>query len=87
MPQIKSQKKRVLTDEKKRLANKAKKSALKTAIKKVLAAVQIGDKQAALEYYNDANSQLDRLVSARIYHRNHAARQKARLTKAINNIS
>ena len=47
MPNIKSAKKRVLVNEKKAQANKAVKSALKTQIKKFLAAVSAGDKELA----------------------------------------
>ena len=86
MPQIKSQKKRVLTSEKKRLANNSKKSALKTAMKKVLVAVETENKEAALLAFNNANKHLDKLVAKDIYHRNYAARQKARLAKAINTL-
>ncbi len=87
MPQIKSQKKRALTNEKSRLANNAKKSATRTAMKKVFAAVEAGDKETATLAFNTANKQLDKLVAKNIYHRNYAARQKARLAKAVNTLN
>ena len=51
MPNIKSAKKRVLVTEKKTMRNKASKSALKTQVKKYLAALEAGDKEAATKLY------------------------------------
>ena len=87
MPQIKSQKKRVKTNDKQRLINNAKKSQLRTVMKKVFAAVEANDKETAITTFNKANSLLDKYVAKHIYHRNYAARQKARLAKAINSIN
>lgn len=87
MPNIKSQKKRVLTNNKRNLAVASKKSSLRTAIKAVLKAVEAGDKDAAVKAYNVANSKLDKAVSDKIYHKNYASRQKARLSKAVNSIA
>lgn len=87
MPNIKSQKKRVLTNNKRNLAVASQKSNLRTAIKNVLAAVNENDKEAAVKAYAVANSKLDKAVSDKIYHKNYANRQKARLSKAINNIA
>ncbi|MEF9920711.1 MAG: 30S ribosomal protein S20 [Erysipelotrichaceae bacterium] len=86
MPQIQSQKKRVKTNNKRNLAVTAQKSALKTAIKKVLAAIDAKNKDAALEAYNIASSKLDKAVVKGIHHKNYATRQKSRLSKAINAI-
>ncbi|MEG0264551.1 MAG: 30S ribosomal protein S20 [Lachnospiraceae bacterium] len=86
MPQIQSQKKRVKTNNKRNLAVSAQKSALKTAIKKVLAAIDAKNKDAALEAYNIASSKLDKAVVKGIHHKNYATRQKSRLSKAINAI-
>ena len=60
MPQIQSQKKRVLTNNKRHLAVTSQKSALKTAIKAVLAAVDANDKEAAVSAYAVASSKLDK---------------------------
>ncbi len=87
MPQIKSQKKRVLTNNKKNLVNSALKSNLKTTIKSVLKAVEENDKVAAVAAFNSANEKLDKLGSSKIYHRNYIARQKSRLQRAINSIA
>ena len=66
VPQIKQQKKRVLTNNKARSRNVSQKSALKTAIKKVLVAVEAQDKEAAVAAYAAACSKLDKAVSKRI---------------------
>ena len=59
MANIKSAKKRILTSEKKAAANKAVKSQVKTAVKKVRAAVEAGDKEAAKAALVNASSVLD----------------------------
>ncbi len=87
MPQIKSQMKRVKTNEKARKMNVAQKSALKTSIKKVLAAVDAKDKVAAEKALNECNSKLDKAVAKGIKHKNYASRQKSRLANAVNSIA
>ena len=87
MTNIKSQKKRVLTNDKKHMANAAQRSELKTAIKNVIAAVDANDKAAAIAAYNHASSKLDKAISSGIHHKNYASRQKARLAAAINKIA
>lgn len=86
MPQIKSQKKRAITNLKKNAAVSSQKSALKTAIKKVIIAVEAKDKDVAVKAYDEVNSQLDKSVSSKVHHKNYASRQKARLSKAVNSI-
>ncbi len=83
MANIKSQKKRALTNVKKNLQNTSERSRLKTAIKKVLKAVEANDKEAAVLAFNDANSLLDKAATSHIKHKNYVARQKARLAKAL----
>lgn len=87
MPQIQSQKKRVKTNNKRTLAVASQKSALKTAIKKVLTSVDAKDKAAATAAYNEASSKLDKAVAKGIHHKNYATRQKSRLAKAVNSIA
>ena len=87
MPNIKSQKKRSITNLKRNAAKTAEKSALKTAIKKVLAAVEANDKEAAAAAYREASSKLDKAVVKGLHHRNYAIRQKSRLSKAVNSIA
>jgi small subunit ribosomal protein S20 len=86
MPQIQSQKKRVKTNNKAHKLVVSQKSALKTSIKKVLAAVDAKDKDAALQAFAECTSKLDKSVSKGFHHKNYANRQKARLAKAINSI-
>jgi small subunit ribosomal protein S20 len=87
MPQIKSQKKRALTSLKRSTAVTSEKSYLKTAFKNVLKAVAVKDVDAAKAAYDLANSRLDKSVTSGIHHKNYAARQKARLSKAINSLN
>ena len=83
MPNIKSAKKRVLVTEKKTEQNKAIKSALKTAIKKFLAAVNAGDKETAAALYPATISAIDSAVTKGILHKNNADNKKAKLAKKM----
>lgn len=87
MANMKQQIKRYKNDNKKRELNNSYKSALKTAIKKVIAAVEAGDKEAAVAAYNVAASKLDASVSKGIHHKNYASRQKSRLARLVNSIA
>lgn len=86
MANIKSQKKRALTNAKANLKNNAEKSKLKTAIKKVQAAVAAKDKEAATKAFNEANSLLDQAAVGHLKHKNYVARHKSKLAKAIQSI-
>lgn len=86
MANIKSQKKRALTNAKKQAANLGKKTAVKSSIKNVLNAVEAQDKDAAAVAVNKANAALDKAVTSHIKSKNYAARQKSRLAKAVNSI-
>ena len=87
MANIKSQKKRALTNLKRQNAKAGQKSELKTAIKKVLTAVAAGDKTAATEALNQANKSLDKAIISGIKKKNYVARQKSRLAKLVNSIN
>ncbi len=63
--------------------NSALRSTLRTAIKKVLKAVEAGDKAAAMVTYQENVSVIDRIADKKIIHKNKAARHKSRLTAAI----
>lgn len=86
MANMKQQIKRYKNDNKKRAKNASYKSALKTAIKNVLAAVENGNKDEAVKAYSVAASKLDASVTKGIYHKNYASRQKSRLAKLVNSI-
>ena len=83
---MKQQIERYKNDNLKRAKNASYKSALKTAIKKVLAEVEAGNKDGAVEAYNIVASKLDASVSKGIHHKNYASRQKSRLAKLVNSI-
>ena len=87
MPNIKSAKKRVLVTEKKTKENKMIKSALKTSIKKFLAAVDAGDKEAANALYPETVSAIDSAASKGILHKNNAANKKAKKAKKLASIA
>ncbi len=86
MANMKQQIKRYKKDNVKRAKNASYKSALKTAIKKLLAEVEAGNKDGAVEAYNVVASKLDASVSKGIHHKNYASRQKSRLAKLVNSI-
>ena len=86
MANIKSQKKRALTNAKAQIKNNAERTEVKTAIKNVLKAVDANDAEAAKNAFDKANSVLDKAVSNGIKKGNYAARQKSRLAKAVNTI-
>jgi small subunit ribosomal protein S20 len=80
MPSSKQAKKRVLTDDRRRLANKAKNSAMKSAIKKVMDAET---KDAATAALPNAVKMIDRCAKHNIVHANAAARRKSNLDRHI----
>lgn len=86
MANIKSQKKRNLTNEKARQRNKAIKSELKTAIKKVEAAVEAGEGAVAREAALAANRLLDIAASKGVIHKKQAANRKSGVAKLANSV-
>ena len=87
MANIKQQKKRDITNNKRRLLNNSFSSSLKTAIKSFDVAVETGDKVKAQEAFNFACKKIDKAVSKGIHHKNYAAHQKSRLAKALNQMA
>jgi len=83
---IKSQKKRVLTNEKAHQRNRAFKSELKTAIKKVHTAIEAGDAEAAKAAALSASTLLDKAASKGIIHKSQAANRKSGIMKAANKV-
>ena len=84
---IKSAKKRIKVTETKTLRNKAIKSRVKTAIKKVDAAVAAGDKELAKANLQLAISEIDKATTKGVYHKNTSSRKISRLTLAVNKIA
>ena len=87
MANIKSAKKRILVAETRAARNKAIRSGVKTAIKKVYAAVESGDKEAAKAELTAATKTIEMAASKGVYHKNNAARKVSRLSKAVNGMA
>ncbi len=84
MANIKQQKKRVLTNEKRRQRNKSVRSATRTEIRKFREAVESGDKAAAEAQLRVASRKLDKAVTKGVFHRNSAANKKSNMAHALN---
>lgn len=87
MANIKSAKKRILVNRTKAERNKAIKSGVKTSIKKVYAAIDAKDADAAKEALKNATVAIDKAATKGVYHKNNASRKVSRLAKAVNGIS
>ncbi|MDG5768053.1 30S ribosomal protein S20 [Balneolales bacterium ANBcel1] len=83
MPQHKSAEKRVRQSAKRRLANRDKRSKMRTLSRKVFEA---GDKEQAQALLVDAVSYIDRLACKGLVHKNNAANKKSRLVRHVNNL-
>ena len=84
MANIKSQKKRNLTNEKARLRNVAVRSEVKTVIRNVNESIAAGDKDKATEALRLAGKKLDKAVSKGVLHKNNAANRKSAIAKKVN---
>lgn len=87
MANIKSAKKRILVINKKTLRNKMVKSAVKSAMKKVVVACAAGDKAKAQSALVAATKAIDMACTKGIYHKNNASRKKSRLAKLVNKVA
>ncbi|MEU7641011.1 MULTISPECIES: 30S ribosomal protein S20 [unclassified Streptomyces] len=83
MANIKSQMKRIKTNEKARQRNKAVKSSLKTAIRRTREAIEAGDLEKATAAQALASKKLDKAVSKGVLHKNNAANKKSALAKKV----
>ncbi|MFT3889788.1 MAG: 30S ribosomal protein S20 [Arachnia sp.] len=83
MANIKSQQKRIKTNEKARQRNKAVKSALRTHVRNVRTAVAAGDAEKAAELAKVANRALDKAVSKGVIHKNQAANRKSAISTSV----
>jgi small subunit ribosomal protein S20 len=83
---IKSQIKRIKTNEKAQARNKAVKSELKTVIRKAREAAATGDAVKAQELARAASRKLDKAVTKGVIHANQAANKKSALTKKANSL-
>ncbi|EEH63941.1 ribosomal protein S20 [Gleimia coleocanis DSM 15436] len=83
MANIKSQMKRIKTNEKRRIRNKAVKSELKTFVRRVREAIVAGDREAAEAALRLAGKKLDKAASKGVIHRNQAANRQSKLAQQI----
>lgn len=84
MANIKSAKKRILTNAKRAARNKAARSAVRTSVKKVDAAIAAGDKSAAQEALKNLQGVMGRATAKGIYKKNTNARKISRMASAVN---
>ena len=87
MPNIKSASKRVQLSKIRNAKNKAKKSELKTYMKKFDAAVAEGDREAAVKSYKVAVKAVDRAAAKNLIHKNNAAHKKSSMTVKLNSLA
>jgi small subunit ribosomal protein S20 len=83
---IKSQEKRIRTNERARLRNQSVKSSLRTAIRSFREAIEAGEKDKAGELLVVTNRKLDKAATKGVIHKNQAANKKSALTLAFNQL-
>jgi small subunit ribosomal protein S20 len=84
---IKSAKKRILVAATKTERNKSIRSAVKTSMKKVEAAVNAQNKEEAMAALSSASSVISKAAQKGVYHKNNAARKVSRLAKLVNGMA
>ncbi len=84
MANIKSQKKRIKTNEKRRVRNLSYRSELKTLVRKTREAIDAGDKELAEQSLRTASRKLDVAVSKGVIHKNQAKNRKSKLAVRVN---
>ncbi|MEO6955365.1 MAG: 30S ribosomal protein S20 [Antricoccus sp.] len=87
MANIKSQIKRIKTNEMARQRNNAVKSALKTSVRRFREATTAGDVDSATTALAVAAKQLDKAASKGVIHRRQAANRKSGMAKALASIN
>ena len=75
--------KRVRQNERDRLANKAKSTRMKTEVKKLMTAIEAGEKQKAEEMLPFICKMIDKAAKEAIIHANTAARKKSQVSRAV----
>ncbi|MQY26552.1 30S ribosomal protein S20 [Nocardia aurantia] len=86
MANIKSQLKRIRTNEAARQRNQSVKSALRTSIRKFREAAAAGEKDKAQELLVSASRSLDKAASKGVIHSNQAANKKSAMSLAYNKL-
>ena len=84
---MKSAKKRIQVAATRTARNKSIRSEVKTAIKKVYAAIESGDKAAATAELQAATKTIEMAATKGIYHKNNVARKVSRISKAVNEMA
>lgn len=87
MANIKSAKKRILVNETRAARNKAIKSKVKTAVKKVEAAVAAKDAETAKTALRAAIVEISKAGTKGVYHKKTVSRKISRLSKAVSSIA
>lgn len=87
MANIKSAKKRILVNRTKTERNKAIKSGVKTAIKKVNTAIETKDVEGAKAALSEAIVTIDKAATKGVFHKKNASRKVSRLTLAVNKMA
>ncbi len=86
MANIKSQVKRIRTNERQRLRNQSVRSSVRTAIRQFREAVASGDKDAAATSLQSASRKLDKAAGKGVIHANQAANKKSAMASAVNKL-
>ncbi|GAA4404860.1 30S ribosomal protein S20 [Tsukamurella soli] len=86
MANIKSQMKRIKTNERNRLRNQSVKSSLRTAVRHFREAVSAGDKDSAATLLVSTSRELDKAASKGVIHANQAANKKSAMALALNKL-
>ncbi len=84
MANLPSAKKSIKQDERNRVRNRARRSAVKTETKKFLEAIHLGNLQEAQELLVRVTKKIDQVASKGTLHRNTAARNKSQLARRLN---
>ncbi|MEI7715710.1 MAG: 30S ribosomal protein S20 [Mycobacterium sp.] len=86
MANIKSQQKRIRTNELARLRNKSVKSSVRTSVRAFREAAQAGEKEKAAELLLETTRKLDKAATKGVIHKNQAANKKSALARALNKL-
>ncbi|MDO5047263.1 MAG: 30S ribosomal protein S20 [Anaerococcus sp.] len=86
MANIKSSKKRIDIAKRNTARNKARKSEIKTLVKRFDEAIEANDLDKAKEYFKKADKRLKQAEAKNVMHKNKVARTSSRMAKALNKV-
>ena len=86
MAHSKQARKRIRTSEKQRVANKSRMSRMKTEVKKLMTAVETGDKGKATELLSFVCKCIDKAAKQNIIHKHNASRRKGQAMRAVSSM-